>query len=294
MTTTSMRCKAAPLAAISWNDWHWEKVLFKFQASTHPSSTRTTNRFSCNKRIWKIAANFPLANDGHASHTPTPCQERRWRFPCNQRWQSPGIRYARSIHILKRQKVVKFSIKSKVLSQKLTHAMNSGRFIQSLPTDVAEPSLVVRRLWPTMRDGILDQTRRNTRAWRDDIGDTFLMDNKVANCQNIQLTQNVIEFVTKIAVHRSEESFLFISNSVLSSLPMCWSIFPFANSFSSEGMTSTKAACIFPYHMRTSATLLFIHTISLRCVFFSSPRFFYYNRMWSMNVVKEQFLSLYP
>jgi hypothetical protein len=83
--------------------------------------------------------------------------------------------------------------------------MNGSRFIQSLPADVAEPSLVVRRLRPTMRNGILDQTRRNTRAWRDDIGDTFLMDNKVANCQNIQLTQNVIEFRYKNSMVRERE-----------------------------------------------------------------------------------------
>jgi hypothetical protein len=112
------------------------------------------------------------------------------------------------------EKTLTFSSNCQFNFPKLTHAMNGSRFIQSLPTDVAEPSLVVRRLWPTMRDGILGQTRRNTRAWRDDIGDTFLMDNKVANCQNIQLTQNVIEFVTKIAVHRSEESFLLLSYSL--------------------------------------------------------------------------------
>lgn len=82
--------------------------ILKKELVTHPSSIRTTNRFSCNKRIWKIAVDFLLANGGHVSRIRVPCQEHRWRFPYNQLWQNPGTQYARSIRILKVESVLIF------------------------------------------------------------------------------------------------------------------------------------------------------------------------------------------
>jgi hypothetical protein len=147
----------------------------------------------------------------------------------------------------------------------LTHAVDRRSLIQALSTDVAKPSLVVRRFRPTMRNGILDQTWRNTRAWRDDIGDTLLMDNKVANCQNT--IKHVIELVTKIAPQRSQESFLFISNRFFPSLPMCWSIFLSKTVFL-RSMTSTKQHAFSFWHAHCPKFIFFYtHKIS-RCAFF--------------------------
>lgn len=43
----------------------------------------------------------------------------------------------------------------------------------------------MRRFGPAVRDRILYQTWRYSRTWSDNVGDTFLMDNKVAHCKEI-------------------------------------------------------------------------------------------------------------
>lgn len=60
--------------------------------------------------------------------------------------------------------------------------MHRSRFVQSLSAYIAEPTFMVRWLGPAMRHRILDQARSHPRAWRNNVRDTFLMDNKVANC----------------------------------------------------------------------------------------------------------------
>lgn len=60
--------------------------------------------------------------------------------------------------------------------------MDCSSFIESLPTDVTEPTFMVRRFRPAMCYRILDQARCNSGAWRDNVRDTFFMNNEVANC----------------------------------------------------------------------------------------------------------------
>jgi hypothetical protein len=61
--------------------------------------------------------------------------------------------------------------------------MNSSNLIQALTTNGTESPLMMRRLRPAMCNGIFNQKWCNARAWRDDIGDTFLVNNKVAHCK---------------------------------------------------------------------------------------------------------------
>lgn len=71
---------------------------------------------------------------------------------------------------------------TKCVEVQLTQAMHGCYLIDPLSTNIAEPSLVMRRLGPAVSHRVLDQTWRDSGAWRNDRSDTLLMDNKVANC----------------------------------------------------------------------------------------------------------------
>ena len=74
----------------------------------------------------------------------------------------------------------------------LTQAMNGRNFIQTFTTYIAEFSLMMRRFRPAMCNGIFNQEWCDSRAWRDDIGDTFLMKNEIANCNKRKKEKSVI------------------------------------------------------------------------------------------------------
>lgn len=161
----------------------------------HQLNTPTTNRFSCNKRIWKIVADFPRANDECASPILSLFRGHTLRSPCSRRWQNPGTQYVHSTRILKSKSEISFVIYFLLQIVEVTHAVNSSSFIQSLPADVTEPSFMVRRLGPTMSNRILDQARCDTGTRCHHVRYAFLVDNKVANFIKMEQKYSIREFL---------------------------------------------------------------------------------------------------
>lgn len=131
----------------------------------------------------------------------------------------------------------------------------------------------MRRLRPAMCNGIFNQKWCNTRAWCDDIGDTFLMNNKVAHCKEERKIFYYMYEGISVKIMKKKKKLLEIVCEVMLSIDVWIFQCEFSLSHSQRRcvdlffpwkcgrMTSTKTACISPCQWHAHEWHYFLYTI---------------------------------
>lgn len=98
--------------------------------------------------------------------------------------------------------------------------MHRRALLQPLTTDIAEFALDMRWLGPTVSDWILDETWCDARAWRDYVGNAFLVHDEVARWKKSKFTFSLCLLHSQFFFSMSEQNLFVFSSKLPTNFPL--------------------------------------------------------------------------